>query len=213
MTSLARHIIWLVSAVALFIIELQSTVYRESRSTGGPSPIPFRFELVAALDRVEEHLLKLARLAHAHHHDVAFGLPSRAHEQFESARGGLLILSDAQLREPQQALPLLEPLKSTLAQLERIYELEHRSWFQERKLLSDRTFKLFFVAVALLTLLAAPLIVQLSLRLGQTMRRERRATQELEEAKQNLEVLALYDSLTELGTGTCSRPGWSRRWS
>ena len=164
----------------------------------GEAHVPVKFGVQANLIGVEQNLLELIRLRYDYDYLEIFGLPSAALQRLQTIREQF----DARLADPSTSgtpLDSLTSLRNRLTQLERIYELGHaRLQRQARETAADSS-EFMLTALLLLVLVSAPLIVTLSRRLRLAVREEIRSRRELEEAKADLEAIALFDSLTGLG--------------
>jgi diguanylate cyclase (GGDEF)-like protein len=161
--------------------------------------IPLRIKMQSSLQSIDAHLVELARLAREFGHSEAFGLPARARRQLERLRHGIFGEYDALQPSEAAITSTLDALRDTLMQLERIYEVNHRDWLeQEREVVRSSTVRAL-AAGGVLVVLMALFVVGMANGLRLAMEREVRIRNDLEEAKENLETLALYDDLTGLG--------------
>lgn len=177
------------------LVTLRIDLYEQSVSPRAASGVPYRFEAVSTLDNLDLHVGRVARLANNFDYRNAFNLPSRARQQLKTARDALRTLD----KFTPQSLALLDPLQDTLEQLERIYEIEERVWADEHSQYVSHSMRYLILGTAFLVLMGGALIAHTVLALRNTLHREFRVRNDLEEAKRNLEVLAMYDNLTELG--------------
>jgi plasmid stabilization system protein ParE len=168
---------------------------KKSWALPGEAHVPVNFGVQANLVGVEQNLLELIRLRYDYDYLEVFGLPSAALQRLQTIREQF----DARLADPSTSgtsLDSLTSLRNRLTQLERIYELGHaRLQRQARETATDSS-EFMLTALLLLVLVSAPLIVTLSRRLRLAVRGEIRSRRELEEAKADLEAIALFDSLT-----------------
>ncbi len=181
------------------VARLAIEVHSDGLSPRPPGMVPYRFHVAGALDELERHLTRVVRLAHAFNYQDALNLPTRAFQHYETARAAFLSLDELTPQQSMRLLAVFEPLRGTLDQLARIYELEERNWHEEQERFTARYFKLAIFGIALLVLVLLPLVFRLAIGLRHNVRRELRTRQELEEANQNLEEMAIYDNLTKLG--------------
>ena len=180
---------------------LDNAVTEASSTASGPLglAIPSRLQLEAHLSVVGDHLAEVMRLANQFEYDGAFDLPLRANRRFQRLRP--LILADIAARPPRvaEAVAMLSSMQDSLKQLERIYELDKIDWrAREQEVVRASTRYVVFAIIAL-CVGVVPLIIGMTMGLRDIMRSEIRNRNDLEDAKEQLESMALYDQLTSLG--------------
>ena len=181
------------------IVALQNELNSGRDPPSESANIVRRFNIVGTLDSLQQHIVAVVRLTHIFDYQGAFNLPSRAHRQLESVSSETVGLAELTPGNTARLLALLDPLRDTLDQIDRIYQLDqHRSTEAYGKFV-ERSLVMVLAAIGVLVLASTPLMIRLTSGLRDSVRRESRARNDLEEAKQNLEVMAMYDGLTGLG--------------
>lgn len=178
--------------------ELQETLHAGGPTEPARPVIPLRFTTMAVLDDLEGQLAAVRQRAAAADFQRLFGLPRRAQELLAKVRGTLL--SPGQLTAPEAARidQLLGALDGMLQQMERLYRIEQQRTLQELERLATSSLRFIGLGIAVLLVVAVPVVVRLIWGIREGMRREIRSRSDLEEATRSLEVMAMYDSLTGL---------------
>ena len=181
------------------LIEMDAGLHEHVGHEPVAEAIPFRFTLMAAMQDLDRQLAALTELADAFDYRPPLGLPGRARRQLEDLREALFLPDALTPSGFQRSRVLLTALDGTLQQTERLYRIDQQEALERYERFADRSLRVVGAAIGLLLVVGGGLITRLAAGLREAVRRESRIRSDLEEATRNLEVMAMYDSLTELG--------------
>ncbi len=161
--------------------------------------VPYRFRLQSSMKAIDSYVTEVVRLADEFEYDGAFNLQSRAYRQFKAVRDELLRDHQGQWQTPATIVDALAPLRSSLAQLARIYDLDHLDWQERERGVIRTSNRNVMAAIVVLLFVGSPIFIGMIIGLRRGVEHESRIRNDLEEARKNLETIAMYDELTGLG--------------